>query len=205
MAEVRRVVPADSTSVFNQLAEIHRKEIHEGFLSTLGDRFLVRLYTTLANANNSFVFASFEGDKMLGFIVGAMDTGAVYKEFARKAGLSSFVALLPKLFSLARIRRILETLLYPKKKQADDLPEPEILNFCVRSETQGQGVGGRLFEELCAEFSRRGVPRIRIVTGESQRSAQTFYERKGAHLAAETEVHKDTKSRIYVFDIVARA
>lgn len=197
----RLVTGQDQADVFNQMADIHREAISEGFLSTLGQGFLVTLYQGLSDSPNSFVFATLDEGRMLGFIVGAMDTGSVYKEFMRRAGVKAFVKLLPKLVSVARVKRVFETLLYPKSKKGDQLPEPEILNFCVRKEAQGKGVGSVLFRELCDEFRRRGVPAIRIVTGESQKSAQSFYEKHGAQLASQIEVHKDTKSRVYVFAI----
>lgn len=199
--DVQPVTPQSSKEVFRQLAEIHRQEIHAGFLSTLGEKFLVTLYESLSGMESAFVIAAFDGDKLLGFIVGALDTGAVYKSFFRAAGARAFLQVAPKLFSLARLKRTAETLLYPKRKQDVDLPEPEILNFCVRSDTQGSGVGGKLFAALCEEFRRRGVSEIRIVTGESQESAQRFYEHKGATLAASLEVHKGAQSRVYVYSL----
>ncbi|MCW5937026.1 MAG: GNAT family N-acetyltransferase [Fimbriimonadaceae bacterium] len=196
-----RLDGSENEETFLQLAEIHREAIHEGFLSTLGDRFLVTLYRSLSASASSFVVAATSGGQVAGFIAGAIDTGAVYREFARRAGPSAIVALAPKLLSPQRMKRVVETLLYPSKKQSDDLPEPEILNFCVRASAQGTGVGGRLFEELCAEFRRRDVTKIRIVTGESQVSAQRFYEKRGAILARTIEVHKGTPSRVYVFGL----
>lgn len=200
-SSIQRLDSRASEDVFAQVAEIHRSEISEGFLSTLGPGFLMTLYKALSDSEHSFLLCYEAEGRVQGFIVGATDTGAVYKEFFRRAGWKSFTVLVPKLFSVARIKRILETLFYPKKKRQDDLPEPEILNFCVRAETQGQGVGSKLFEALCEEFRKRGVPKIRIVTGETQKSAQQFYEAKKATLAANIEVHKDTQSRVYVYDI----
>jgi len=198
--DIVRLSPGCGPTVFSQMAEIHRCEIHEGFLSSLGDTFLAGLYTYLSESDDAFALAAMEGDRMLGFIVGAMDTGQVYKGFAKKGGFAAMRVLLPKLMSPARIKRILETLLYPKRKQSDGLPEPEILNFCVRTAAQGQGVGGALFRALLEEFRKRGVAKIRIVTGESQQSAQRFYETKGSVFVKETEVHQGTKSRVYVHE-----
>ena len=201
IAPIRRLHGDEDAQVFDQLAEVHRAEISEGFLSTLGPSFLRTLYQTLASSKSAFVLVSIEGNRVQGFIVGAMDTGAVYKEFFNRAGFKALRFLLPKLFSVARIKRICETLFYPKKKQSDSLPEPEILNFCVRSDLQSKGVGTQLFLSLCDEFRQRGVSQIRIVTGESQLSAQKFYEKKNARLAANIQVHKDSQSRVYVYDI----
>lgn len=195
------VMDLGDKALFGELAEIHRNEIHEGFLSTLGATFLAGLYESLAVSDDSFLIVARQSGGVVGFIVGAMDTGSVYKQVMKRSGVRSFLTLLPKLFSIKRLKRIAETLLYPNKKKDDDLPEPEILNFCVRSEAQGTGVGSALFGALCDEFRKRGVSEIRIVTGETQKSAQVFYERRGARLAAQFELHKDTSSRVYVFTI----
>lgn len=183
------------------MAEIHREAISEGFLSTLGEGFLSGLYRHLSDMEDAFAFVACEDDQVLGFIVGALDTGRVYRSYARRGGASAMLALAPKMLSPRRIVRVAETLLYPNRKQDDGLPEPEILNFCVRGDYQGKGVGGRLFASLCEEFAERGVAAIRIVTGEGQRSAQQFYEAKGAVFATTTQVHKGTTSRVYTYRI----
>lgn len=202
---VRKLGSGESRETFATLGEIHRQVIDTGFLSTLGPKFLTTLYETLAVSDASFTFVA-EGDgRVLGFIVGALDTGRVYKEFARRGGVAAAFALAPKLLSPSRLRRILETVLYPKRKQEDDLPEPEILNFCVVPESQGAGVGSQLFAALCDELRRLGVPAIRIVTGETQVSAQRFYEKHGATLARKIEIHKGVGSKVYVYDLPSNA
>lgn len=200
--EILRAGAGSGEDVFHQMAEIHREAIAEGFLSTLGERFLTGLYRHLSDMEGAFAFLAMDGTRVQGFVVGAMDTGRVYRSYAKKGGVSAFFALAPKMLSPRRIARVAETLLYPNRKQDDGLPEPEILNFCVRAECQGQGVGGRLFRALVAEFAERGVGEIRIVTGEGQRSAQDFYEAKGAVLVRSIEVHKGTPSRVYTYRIV---
>ncbi|OQB44208.1 MAG: hypothetical protein BWY03_00314 [Parcubacteria group bacterium ADurb.Bin159] len=38
-----------------QIAKIHRKEINQGFLSQLGERFLSKLYEAMILSKNAFV------------------------------------------------------------------------------------------------------------------------------------------------------
>lgn len=194
-------IPGDAPErVFHQMAEIHREAIREGFLSSFGDEFLASLYRSVAAGPASFAFGAFEEGRLEGFVAGAVDTGAVYRQFARRAGLRGALKVAARVASPRRLFRALETLLYPSRK-GDGLPGPEILNFCVRPGTQGKGVGGGLFAALEAEFRARGVAEIRIVTGEGQVSAQRFYEKRGATLAASTEVHKGEASRVYRYAI----
>lgn len=201
MMEIVRFSGSESDSEFLSIAQIHREEISEGFLSTLGDKFLVVLYRTLAQSEVAFLLVAKEEALVVGFLAGSLDTGRVYKDFMKRAGFQAVLMILPKLLNVARIKRVLETLLYPNKQKEEDLPEPEILNFCVSSEFQGKGVGGKLFREFCTEMKKRGVAKVRIVTGESQKSAQVFYEAKGAVLHKEIEVHEGAKSLVYLYDI----
>ncbi len=200
--EVRRLFGEEESLVFESIAGLHKEVISEGFLSTLGDSFLVTLYKTLASSSVAFILVAEDGKEVVGFIAGSLATGKVYKDFMRRAGLKSLFVMLPKLLSPARVKRILETLLYPKKQRDSELPDPEILNFCVKGDRQGAGVGGMLFRALCEEMKSRQVEKIRIVTGGNQVSAQAFYEAKGAVLAKEIEVHSGDKSLVYLYDIV---
>jgi ribosomal protein S18 acetylase RimI-like enzyme len=199
--DVFRLTGLEPNAIFEELARIHQSEIHEGNLSALGTKFLVTLYRALASSPHSFVFACRDDETVLGFICGSLDTRSVYRDFIRRAGISAFVVLLPRLFSLSRLRRIAETLFYPSAQEVDELPSSEILNFCVRSTHQGRHIGSRLFTTLCSEFQARGISCIRIVTGERQESARRFYERKGASYLRSIEVHKGVRSLIYIYKL----
>lgn len=197
-----RVTPESDSAIFADVARIHEATITGGFLSTLGPKFLIKLYETLAGSEHSFLIVAHRDGRMLGFICGSGSTSRVYKDFMKRAGLSSLPILLPKLLSFARIKRIIETLLYPKK-QGDDLPESEILNFCVDESVQRSGVGKILFFALVDEFRKRGVTEIRIVTGETQTKAQGFYEKLGATKAKTIQVHEGVGSLVYRYAIPA--
>ncbi len=202
---IRRLDQNDSQEVFSQLAELHREAITEGFLSSLGEKFLICLYEALATGKASFVIVAETDKRVVGFIAGSAGMGKVYRNFIKRAGWRAIWALGRKLLSFRRIRRMLETLLYPAWRSKQDLPGEEIINFCVAGDMQRRGVGRRLFEELAAEFVRRGVGKIKIVTGAQQRKAQKFYEKAGAQRAAEIEVHKGQTSLVYVYDLPATA
>lgn len=184
------------------VARLHMAAIHRGFLSSLGEPFLTSLYEGLARSRTAFVITATYGGDLLGFICGATSTRSAYLDFmlSRRAP-RALLRLLPKLVSLATVRRVAETLLYPARRTEVPLPSAEILNFCVDETRRGQGVGRRLFEALSREFDRRNVREIRIVTGAEQASAQVFYDRVGAHRAAELEIHEGMTSIVYTYSI----
>lgn len=198
---VRPVKKSDSYSIFKQVALIHESEISEGFLSTLGTTFLARMYKFLALSPHSFLIIAQEGEKVVGFICGGLNTGKAMKHFMLTQGVFALPVLLPKIISIKSIKKIFETIFYPKKQIDIDLPKAEILNFCVHNEAQRKGVGKKIFHALCEKFRSFGVSSIKIVTGENQVKAQGFYEKLSAKRVAELEVHKGTKSYVYIFDL----
>lgn len=186
---------------FRQLARLHREEIRDGFLSSLGEGFLSRLYQSLSMDANVYTVIARRNGEIIGYLCAAATIAGVYRQFLLRNAWRVAPLLLPRLCSIATLRRVAETLLYPARTSRSDLPGPEILNFCVSSRAQRCGVGRRLFQALCDEFTRRKVRQVRIVTGQAQISAQRFYESLGAVKVSEVEVHKTVRSVVYVYDL----
>lgn len=183
------------------LATLHREAITDGFLATLGDRFLCEIYKTVCTSEHATVFVERREGQIVGFIAGSTSTRAVYREFVRMAGFSAAFAILPKLFSWRVLKRVVETALYPSKGASGVESEAEVLNFCVDADQRGRGVGQRLFAALVEDFNSRGLDRVRIVTGTDQKSAQRFYDSAGARLVGETQVHQGEDSLVYEYDL----
>jgi len=200
--EIKQIYKTAAISSFRQIASIHKAEIKEGFLSTLSVSFLSLLYLSLSNSPHSFLIFAEEEGEIIGFICGGIDTNKVMKQFIMRHGIFVIPKLISSFFSPKKITRILETLFYPAQKVNYDLPKPEILNFCVSSESQSKGVGKKLFYALIDKFRQIGVDQIKIVTGENQKEAQKFYESLSAEKVAEIEVHKGIRSSIYTYSIV---
>lgn len=187
---------------WRQIAHLHQQEIREGFLSTLSVEFLARLYAAVVRSDKLFLLAAVDGsmDKVVAFICASTDTKSVLKQCIWQSGFRLIVPLLPRLLSGRTLAHLFESMRYASNGDAT-LPKAEILNFCVDGKSQGKGVGRRLFGSLISEFSRRGVHRIKIVTGESQVSAQLFYEAMQAYRVGTAEVHEGTKSVVFLYDI----
>jgi len=199
---LQRHVEILPSELARDVAHLHAASIQGGFLTSLGVPFLVALYEGLAGTSSSFVITATRGPELLGFICGATDTRRAYLEFAASTSSPrAALRLLPRLFSPKTVRRVAETLLYPSRRTEVPLPSAEILNFCVAESQRGRGIGRYLFEALVAEFARRRVPEIRIVTGAEQKSAQAFYDRIGAHRVMDLEVHKGSKSVVYTYAV----
>jgi ribosomal protein S18 acetylase RimI-like enzyme len=144
---------------------------------------------------------------LLGFICGSTNTKSTFIQVLLRSGIGLIFSLLPNVFSFRTIKKMYETVRYASTGASETasasevLPRAEILNFCVNGRIQGRGIGRLLFTALCSEFRQRGVATIKIVTGEYQISAQRFYHAAHARLAGNLEIHENSKSVVFLYDI----
>ena len=199
---VRAAGKSEPSNFYKEIASIHKSEISEGFLSTLGISFLAKMYQSLSLSPYSFLIIAQENTRVVGFICGGINTGKTMKRFFFTQGIFVLPQIMIKMLSFKTIKKILETLSYPGQKANTNLPKAEIFNFCVSNEVQGKGIGKKLFFSLCERYRQLGIDKIKIVTGENQKKAQFFYEKLSAHKIGEIEVHKGSKSLIYTYTIV---
>ncbi|WP_338140595.1 GNAT family N-acetyltransferase [Candidatus Kuenenia sp.] len=136
------------------------------------------MYQLMNNSNNAFYLIEVEDGKIVGFVSGVISIRGFYKEFFKKNFIKGTVYLLPKLLKPVTMRKTLETLFYPAKKE-NDLPDAELLSIVVEENYQGKGVARKLFIKLVDEFKTRGVFRFKVVVGSNLIAACRFYEKNG--------------------------
>jgi ribosomal protein S18 acetylase RimI-like enzyme len=175
-----------------QIAKIHKQEIKKGFLSSLPLIFLEKLYMSVIE--NDFCIVAKEGDDVLGFIAGTKDIKKLYSFFLKKYFFYSIIFLLPKIFD---IRKIIETLFYPK---GDDV-KAELLTIAVKSNFQGRGFAAKMFGAFIEEMRKNNVKLFKVLVGEELLPAISFYEKSGFKFLKEVEVHRGHKSKIYIYNI----
>lgn len=188
------------------IIQIHRNEISQGFLSSLGNNALALLFSLAAESKfgQLYVAQKIESGRVVGFLLGTINTNAFYRDFLRRKSLKAVFILAPKLLSLKRIRKLFETLFYPHKKSIQTLPKPELLDVAVSKEFQGTGVAQMLFDEFLKKLHSIGIDEFKITTGEELIGAQRFYEKLGAKKVGEVEIHKGQKTLIYVYSIATK-
>lgn len=158
------------------------------------------MYQTMITSQNAFCIVAEKNEEVIGFVSGATSVGGFYKEFLKNNFLRASIILLPKVFNPLTIKKIIETLFYPAKKERG-LPNAELLSIIVERNYQGKGISRKLFDSLIKEFKNRGIDQFKVVVGLNLKQACRFYEKMGGFLHSEIEVHKGEKSRIYVWNI----
>ncbi len=193
-----------SSDDVKQLVHIHRQEIHLGFLTSLGEGALGLLFSMAAESKNSLLVTlrDVENDKLIGFLLGTLDTGAFYKDFLRRKFFNAVLVLLPKVFSFSTVKKLVEVLFYPARKDIQEFPKTELLDIAILGEYQGQGLAKKLFMKFADQLKNTGIKEFKITTGEKLERAQRFYESLGAVKVASIEVHEGQKTIVYVYKIL---
>jgi ribosomal protein S18 acetylase RimI-like enzyme len=174
-------------------ARLHESGISSGFLSSLGPKFLRRLYRRIATTQGSFLIVAERGATRVGFVAGSASLGALYHSFVLRDGF----AVLPSVFVPAtrQWRQVLETL----RQGSSRSQEPggaELLAMAVDPEWRGRRVGRRLVDAFFDELVVRGVDAARVVVGADNSAAIALYRAAGFDSGKPFEVHASTPSLV---------
>jgi ribosomal protein S18 acetylase RimI-like enzyme len=195
--QLRRAVAADAP----RLAQLHAARISEGFLPSLGPRFLTRLYRRIARSPHAFAWVAdasrtdTHDGGVVAFAAGADDVKRLYREFLMRDGVVAGVLATP---CLPRAwRRILETLRYPST--TTDLPAAEVLAVATDASAARRGHGALVVHAVTDELARRGHESVRVTVGADNAAALRFYEACGFECRAKIAVHGDAASEVLVW------
>lgn len=173
------------------IARLHVTLIDTGFLSSLGSRFLRLLYATLISSERGMVTVAEDDGTTVGFIAGTDDTGAFYKEFARRRLLRALWAMLPSLIRPRSWKRIWETLRYGGEASSVGA---ELLSMAVAPNVQRQGLGARLADDLLRIAGEKGINEMKVVVGAENSAAISLYSRCGFGDRRTIQVHSGVPS-----------
>jgi ribosomal protein S18 acetylase RimI-like enzyme len=183
--------PEDAAAV----ARLHADGIGEGFLSTLGQRFLAHLYRAMTQSPVATLLVSRDEDgAVIGFVSGATSPGAFYRQFFRRHGPRAALILAGRALRPRVFRRILETVRHVGKEGGGG---PELLSIAVGPPARRTGLGSMLVRRLEQELRADGADRLAVVVGAGNPGARAFYERLGFHPLGGIEVHQGYRSLRY--------
>lgn len=191
----------DALAIYRDVARIHMQCINQGFLPTLGERFLALLYQSIdADPKSTLLIERKKGD-VVGFVAGGRGMGSIYRQMLR-LWPRLFWALLPTLTNPCKLKRIVEIVFFScKQKPVPGCPRAELLSIAVLESARGGGVAASLYESLKQQFADAGESAFCIVVGDSLVSAHRFYQRMGAVPIAQISVHKGQGSTLYQHDL----
>jgi ribosomal protein S18 acetylase RimI-like enzyme len=193
---IRRALRSD----VREIAQLHASRITEGYLSSLGVRFLARLYGRIVESADAFAHVAIDDGRVIGFSACAVDVRALYRTFVLRDGVAAGVLAAPRL--VRSLPRVWETLRYPASMSS--LPEAEILAVAVAADATGRGIGRAVVDANMRALCEREVPGAKVVTGAGNRAAIALYETCGFEIAQPLEVHDGVSSVVLVCHTSAR-
>jgi len=183
-----------------QTAKLHMYGISTGFISSLGIDFVTALYEAIAQSKSSFGFVAQENNSVLGFVAFTTNINKLYKSVIARSGLKFAFLLAGKMFSLQKIRKVLETLFYPSRIKKLELPAAELLSIVVAPESQGKGLGRQLLQKGLAECEKRNIDKVKVLVGADNEPANKLYLRCGFEPVSQMDNH-GILSNIYVAEV----
>jgi len=150
-------MPHDENTL-RQVGALHASCIDQGFLSSLGPRFLTVLYRAIDRSDDAVLIVETDGNGVIGFVTGGSGMRPIYRQMIRDWP-KLILALLPIVFQPRKVLGILEILRRRDKDDpGSDLPRHELFSIAVAPSARGTGVAERLYDRLTAHFLRAMCP-----------------------------------------------
>jgi ribosomal protein S18 acetylase RimI-like enzyme len=182
------VVCSATVAHLGAIAQLHAHGIARGFLSSLGETFLTRLYDGMRQHPGTELLVCLHHETVVGFIAATESTRQLYKWILHHKPLTLGLTLVRRLFSIERIKRTFETLQYMAAQGVRELPEAELLSIAVSPDMRGLELGRKLIEEALERLRHRGVRRVRAACTEGLGS-NILVRRLGFELVAVKDHH----------------
>lgn len=186
-------------ALYRQVAILHSENIPSGFLSSLGVPFLELLYKAIDESGESVLLVYKSDNKVVGFVAASTGMRPIYVRLLRHSPTLVFV-LLPKLFSVSNLKRMLELFLHQIKGKAivEDSTKNELLSIAVDENHRRKNIAQSLYLELCGYFRLNGINQFSIVVGDELSGAHKFYRKMGARPVSSLSVHSGQCSTVYI-------
>ena len=191
-SRVRAAVPHDAPA----LARIHRQALPNAFLTSLGDRFLRRLYRALAADPEAVALVAEDGAGVVGFATGVPSVRRFYRRFLLRHGIPAAVAVAPRLARPSVVRKLRETTAYPQRSEG--MPDAELLSIAVAPGRTSRGVGRALAQATISALAEHGATEIKVVVGADNEGANRFYSQVGFRPLGDIAVHDGATSNVWV-------
>jgi ribosomal protein S18 acetylase RimI-like enzyme len=201
MIETRQIELKDlQVEEARQVAALHIQCISTGFISSMGIDFVTSLYEAIAQGKSSFGVVAVRDEKVLGFAAFTSNINKLYKSIVWRRGLKFALLLAGQMWSLKRVKKMLETLFYPARIKNMNLPSAELLSIAVAGEEQRKGLAGKLIEKGLQHCRKTEIDKLKVLIGADNKAGNNMYLKYGFEPAGQINNH-GVLSNIYIAKI----
>jgi len=189
-----------------ELAKNHIQLIPDGFLSTLGIKFISLLYKALINTDEFYVLICIDevnNNKLVGYAVARLENTSYIKTILKFSPIKVISLTLGYVINPKKLFGFFEILIYQlfKNPSKERFPKnensAELFNIAIIQDYQGKGIGKTLLHKLKQKCSAKGIDFIYAVTGSKELNTHIFYKKNGGQEIGQTTIHSNHISKIY--------
>ena len=186
------------------LALHHMKLIPQGFISSLGVKFISLLYKSLIISKGFYVLACFDSKrdkKLVGYSVLRMKKSSYIFSVLRNYPYKTLYLCFFYLKNPKKIIGFIELFIFqffknPSKNNINTKKVAELFIIAILEDYQGKGIGGHLIQKTKERCRLLSINEIYAVTG-SEQQTHKFYKKIGGQLIGQTSIHNNHLSHIY--------
>ena len=176
-------------------ASLHRRVFPDYFLTHLGQRFLERFYTEFVDGGTNYGFVAISGRRLVGAVIGTVDSGSFYNRFYRRHFPSLALTLVGRVIvdphirrnmvsRMAHVRQAIHSVVAhrPEATSATALPHlapARLLSIGVDPQKWGSGLAEQLVDRYCEALWEDGLAWVGLSVRPENRRAIAFYEKTG--------------------------
>ena len=173
---IRSMINTDVHAV----VDVHLLSFQGFFLSYLGARFLIELYSSIIMDTSGICFVCENNNNIIGFVAGTSKPEEFYHRLLNnrwwRFGVASFVPLIKRPTILPRLLQV-----FRMSKQS---PLQEncgtLMSIAVAPDEEGKGIGQALLKAFLNEAKNRGLWFVNLSTDKNNNDAvNAFYIRNG--------------------------
>jgi len=178
-------------------ALLHRIAFPDYFLTHMGQGFLERFYSEFVDRSSNYGFVAIGDEKLVGSVVGTLDSGRFFSRFYRRHFLSLALTLAGRVIVDPYIRRNLVSRMahvrqalssrFTRRQRTDPAIDPSaagqvparLLSIGVHPEKRGSGLAEQLVDSYCEALWQDGLERVGLSVRPENQRAIAFYEKTG--------------------------
>ncbi|MDB4964865.1 MAG: family N-acetyltransferase [Myxococcales bacterium] len=182
------VVREASHPLLPQAVHLHYDALsYRSTITAFGEPFLYELYRALLDEGNGFVVVAHEGTRLIGFILGCVDSSRMMSVVPRRP-LRFFTLMAPAMLRRPGLwPRMLQTLLYTRKEASD--VAAELVVIAVVDDRRGAGIGKQMLAALETELASRGVDRFKVTVHQAMAASNRFYTQNAFQLTSTFDMY----------------